>query len=42
MDIKDAATYKIKKIALGEMKTVPVGQYEEEIFNKLNIKVIRS
>ncbi len=36
-DFKDAATDKAKKIALGEPKTVPCGQYAEEIFTTLNI-----
>lgn len=36
-DFKDAATDKVKKIALGEPKTVPCGQYAEEIFTTLNI-----
>lgn len=39
-DIKsyeDVATDKVKKIALGEPKGVPVGQYSEEIFTNLNI-----
>lgn len=36
-DFKDATSDKIKKIALGEPKTVPVGQYSEEIFTSLNI-----
>jgi molybdate transport system substrate-binding protein len=36
-DLKDATSDKIKKIALGEPKTVPVGQYSEEIFTSLNI-----
>lgn len=34
---KDSADDKIKKIALGEPKTVPAGQYAEEIFTTLNI-----
>ena len=33
----DVATDKVQKIALGEPKGVPVGQYSEEIFSKLNI-----
>ena len=33
----DVATEKVTKIALGEPKGVPVGQYSEEIFTKLNI-----
>ena len=39
-DIKsfdDVATDKVTKIALGEPKGVPVGQYSEEIFSALNI-----
>ena len=36
-DFKDLADDKIKKIALGEPKTVPVGQYSEEVFTSLNI-----
>ena len=36
-DFKDLANDKIKKIALGEPKTVPVGQYSEEIFTSLSI-----
>lgn len=28
----------IKKIAVGEPKTVPVGQYTEQVFDKLNLK----
>lgn len=39
-DIKsyeDVATDKVQKIALGEPKGVPVGQYSEEIFTNLNI-----
>lgn len=36
-DFKDAADNKIVKIALGEPKTVPVGQYSEEVFTSLNI-----
>ena len=33
----DVATDKVSKVALGEPKGVPVGQYSEEIFTKLNI-----
>ena len=33
----DVATDKVSKIALGEPKGVPVGQYSEEIFTNLNI-----
>lgn len=36
-DFNDAATAKVEKIALGEPKGVPVGQYSEEIFSALNI-----
>ncbi|MGK0466357.1 molybdate ABC transporter substrate-binding protein [Clostridium sp.] len=36
-DFKDAADDKVEKIALGEPKTVPVGQYSEEVFKSLNI-----
>lgn len=36
-DFTQLATDKIKKIALGEPKAVPVGQYSEEIFSNLNI-----
>ncbi len=36
-DFKDAADAKIVKIALGEPKTVPVGQYSQEVFTSLNI-----
>lgn len=36
-EFKDLASNKINKIALGEPKSVPVGQYSEEIFNNLNI-----
>ncbi|MBU3192255.1 molybdate ABC transporter substrate-binding protein [Clostridium bowmanii] len=36
-NFKDAADNKIVKIALGEPKTVPVGQYCEEVFTSLNI-----
>lgn len=32
-----AATDKVSKIALGEPKSVPVGQYSEEIFTNLNV-----
>ncbi|HEY8889483.1 MAG TPA: molybdate ABC transporter substrate-binding protein [Clostridium sp.] len=34
---KDLATDKVKKVALGEPKTVPVGQYSEEILTTLGI-----
>lgn len=33
----DAAGDKVSKIALGEPKAVPVGQYSEEIFKNLNV-----
>ena len=33
----DVATDKVNKIALGEPKAVPVGQYSEEIFSNLKI-----
>jgi len=36
-DFKDLSTDKVKKIAIGEPKTVPVGQYSEEIFTTLGI-----
>ena len=36
-DFNDAASAKVEKIALGEPKGVPVGQYSEEIFTALNI-----
>ncbi|MFT5872715.1 MAG: molybdate transport system substrate-binding protein [Clostridium sp.] len=36
-DFKDATDDEIVKIALGEPKTVPVGQYCEEVFTSLNI-----
>ena len=36
-NFEDAATDKVEKIALGEPKGVPVGQYSEEIFNALKI-----
>lgn len=36
-NFNDAATDKVEKIALGEPKGVPVGQYSEEIFTALNI-----
>ena len=34
---EDVLTGEVKKIGLGEPKGVPVGQYSEEIFNKLGI-----
>jgi molybdate transport system substrate-binding protein len=36
-DFMDLTSAKINKIALGEPKTVPVGQYSEEIFTSLSI-----
>ena len=36
-DFKDVTRDKIKNIALGEPKTVPVGQYSEELFTSLSI-----
>ena len=36
-DFAAAATDKVSKIALGERKSVPVGQYSEEIFTNLNV-----
>lgn len=36
-DFKDSTTDTVKKIALGEPKTVPCGQYAEEIYTKLGI-----
>ena len=36
-DFNDVATDKVEKIALGEPKGVPVGQYSGEIFTALNI-----
>ena len=33
----DLTTYKAKQIALGEPKSVPAGQYAEEVFTKLGI-----
>lgn len=36
-DFKGLENAEIKKIALGEPKTVPVGQYSEEIFASLNM-----
>ena len=36
-NFSDVGTDKINKIALGEPKAVPVGQYSEEIFKNLNI-----
>jgi molybdate transport system substrate-binding protein len=36
-DFKDLSTDKIKKIGLGEPKSVPAGQYAEEVLTKLDI-----
>lgn len=36
-DFADLATDKVKKIGLGEPKSVPVGQYAEELLTKLNL-----
>ena len=36
-DIKDLTSDKIKKIALGEPKSVPAGQYAQETLTKLNL-----
>lgn len=36
-DFKDLATDKVKKVGLGEPKSVPVGQYAEEMLTKLNL-----
>ncbi len=36
-NFSDVATDKVNKIALGEPKAVPVGQYSEEIFKNLNV-----
>ena len=36
-DFAATATDKVSKIALGEPKSVPVGQYSEEIFTNLNL-----
>jgi molybdate transport system substrate-binding protein len=36
-DFKGLANDEFKKIALGEPKSVPAGQYAEEVFTKLNI-----
>jgi molybdate transport system substrate-binding protein len=36
-DFKDVASDKIKKLALGDPKSVPVGQYSQEVFTKLGI-----
>ncbi len=36
-DFKDLSSDKVKKIGLGEPKSVPVGQYAEEVLKKLNL-----
>ncbi len=36
-DFSDLTTDKVKKIALGEPKSVPAGQYAEEVFTKMSI-----
>lgn len=36
-DFKDLTTDKVKKLGLGEPKSVPVGQYAEELLTKLNL-----
>lgn len=36
-DFKDLTSDKIKQVALGEPKSVPVGQYAEEMLKKLNL-----
>lgn len=36
-DFNDLATDKVKKLAIGEPKSVPVGQYSLEIFNNMKI-----
>ncbi|GIM27776.1 molybdate ABC transporter substrate-binding protein [Clostridium polyendosporum] len=36
-DFTDLANEKVKKVALGEPKSVPVGQYSQEVLTKLNI-----
>ncbi len=36
-DFNDLATDKVKQIGLGEPKSVPVGQYAEQVLTKLNI-----
>jgi molybdate transport system substrate-binding protein len=37
-DLSDLNTDKVKKIAVGEPKSVPAGQYADEVFQKLGIK----
>lgn len=36
-DFKDLSSDKVKKVGLGEPKSVPVGQYAEEVLTKLNL-----
>lgn len=36
-DFKSLAGYSVKKLALGEPKSVPAGQYAEEVLKKVNI-----
>ncbi|MDV3427135.1 MAG: molybdate ABC transporter substrate-binding protein [Bacillota bacterium] len=36
-NFEDAATDKVKKIALGEPKSVPAGQYAEDVFTSLKV-----
>lgn len=36
-DFKDLSTNNVKKVGLGEPKSVPVGQYAEEVLTKLNL-----
>lgn len=37
IDFKDLLTDKVKKVGLGEPRSVPVGQYAEEVLTKLDI-----
>ncbi|OOM09152.1 molybdate ABC transporter substrate-binding protein [Clostridium saccharobutylicum] len=37
-DLSDLTSDKVKKIAVGEPKSVPAGQYADEVFTKLGIK----
>lgn len=37
-DLSEINTEKVKKIAVGEPKSVPAGQYADEVFQKLGIK----
>jgi molybdate transport system substrate-binding protein len=37
VNFEELAGDKVKKLALGEPKSVPVGQYSDEVFRKLNI-----